>query len=336
MVTKDMTKIVIVSILMLASMVRCAQPEGDVSEGVQTRTTRAMSDVSVEEGDWTMAGDDSDGFGFFAGVGDDSGVRPVVTGTPDAIEVGTVGNAGVEIAGEVETDHDKEMQEILLQASEWWAAEQIAGGRTHCTQEERQVLTGEELREIEEMKGLILECDESAWKGRTEADLRSERDFLVNLKKDMAEKARQKRSLVPGVFTVAVDSRDQEFEAADLNLALMGVVLLGDWRLVNGLVKSGASVDCKNEIGRTCLMVVIKEGHVEVMRMLLAAGADIHARDDEGNTPLLIAAQYGTLEMVKTLLELGADRRDANKRHCTARVFAEVRRDREMLALLCG
>lgn len=74
------------------------------------------------------------------------------------------------------------------------------------------------------------------------------------------------------------------------------------------LLDNGATIDARNDIQRTPLMIAAVAGNVEAARLLLDRGADIEARElRQGDTPLILASFYGHLEIVKLLVENGAD-----------------------------
>ncbi len=78
----------------------------------------------------------------------------------------------------------------------------------------------------------------------------------------------------------------------------------GHVEIVELLIKAGAVIDCRNELGETPLHLAATS---EVVQTLLKYGADIEAKDDKGETPIHEAVKYGNAEVVKALIAAGAD-----------------------------
>ncbi len=84
-------------------------------------------------------------------------------------------------------------------------------------------------------------------------------------------------------------------------------VINGKVPLVAVLIKSGASIDARENEGRTPLHWAATLGRTEMAKILLKAGADVNAKTKYGTTPLHWAAFKGNTEMVKILLKAGAE-----------------------------
>lgn len=54
-------------------------------------------------------------------------------------------------------------------------------------------------------------------------------------------------------------------------------------------------------------MLSARWGHLELLKLLIKEGAELELRDDVGRTALLWAAEYGRSEAVALLLDLGSD-----------------------------
>ncbi len=61
----------------------------------------------------------------------------------------------------------------------------------------------------------------------------------------------------------------------------------GDMAIVKCLVKAGASLEAKDQRGRTPLMYAARRSNPEVVRTLVELGADVNCRDNVGNTALM-------------------------------------------------
>ena len=79
------------------------------------------------------------------------------------------------------------------------------------------------------------------------------------------------------------------------------------YRILSGLIDSGADVNARTRTGGTALLFAAKADRFKVLRRLLAAGAEVDARDRDGWTALMLAARDGRQRTVVKLLEAGAD-----------------------------
>ena len=59
------------------------------------------------------------------------------------------------------------------------------------------------------------------------------------------------------------------------------------------LLEAGASVDAKDGLGQTALILAALSGHEGVVARLLEAGASVDAKGDVGQTALIRAAENG-------------------------------------------
>ena len=92
--------------------------------------------------------------------------------------------------------------------------------------------------------------------------------------------------------------------------ALMMATSAGTLENVKALLDVGADVNARTERGWTALHRTTTwwgSGTLEKMNALLDAGADVNARDKYGVTPLRLAASLTTLEKMNALLDAGAD-----------------------------
>lgn len=102
--------------------------------------------------------------------------------------------------------------------------------------------------------------------------------------------------------------------------ALLAAASANDLASLRLLVEKGASVNEKDETGRTPLLHAAGNGNLKAVELLLAKGADVNAASAEkgetvkngtialGNlTPLMVAAPAAGPEVVKTLLDAGAN-----------------------------
>jgi len=132
-----------------------------------------------------------------------------------------------------------------------------------------------------------------------------------------------------------------------LNAALRAAVGTSHANMVRALLAAGASVDAKDDKGRTALMEAASVRKLENVRLLLAAGADVNAKDQHGATALnAVVRGWGDSEqlrpervpIVAALLEKGAavNARDKNmvEWQPTALLTALDKRDAPVALLL--
>jgi len=132
------------------------------------------------------------------------------------------------------------------------------------------------------------------------------------------------------------------FSALDLNArdrnvrmtALEQAVENGNVEIVRTLLLAGASVNVRNEGGRTPLMYLRQSATADLVRELISAGAKVNARDESDGTALMNAAAFGGYPAVKELLDAGAkiDAKDADGK--TALMFAAENDDPQVTKLL--
>ncbi|XP_078729204.1 kinase D-interacting substrate of 220 kDa isoform X2 [Lampetra fluviatilis] len=73
------------------------------------------------------------------------------------------------------------------------------------------------------------------------------------------------------------------------------------------LLESCSSVDERNEIGQTVLMLAAEQGSLEIVQELLKRGANCNLEDDDSWTALISASKEGHLDIVRELIQNNAD-----------------------------
>jgi ankyrin repeat protein len=96
-------------------------------------------------------------------------------------------------------------------------------------------------------------------------------------------------------------------EGKHLFTPLMCAVSAGNVRMVDLLLKHGANLEKKNNLGRTALFFAVGREQSEMLKHLIARGASVKARGPRGETALILAVNYEDAESVKILLAAGAD-----------------------------
>ena len=82
---------------------------------------------------------------------------------------------------------------------------------------------------------------------------------------------------------------------------------------VQGLLRQGAFVDCRDGQNNTPLSLAAHRGHSQLVQLLIAHGADVRARNANGFTPLHEAARNNHADAVRALLSGCADVDDRNE-----------------------
>nr|KAK5432433.1 hypothetical protein LTR18_011054 [Exophiala xenobiotica] len=84
-------------------------------------------------------------------------------------------------------------------------------------------------------------------------------------------------------------------------------VQAGDSGLVESLIQSGASVNCRDEYGQTPLNYAAERGFIECMEVLVMHGADLRIVDKSGFSPFLWAVVAGQEGAITGLLFMDVD-----------------------------
>jgi ankyrin repeat protein len=90
------------------------------------------------------------------------------------------------------------------------------------------------------------------------------------------------------------------------------------------LIEAGANVNAKDAINDSPYLYAGARGHLEILRMTLAHGADLKSTNRYGGTALIPAAERGHVDTVRTLIEAGVDVDHVNKLNWTALLEAIV------------
>ena len=102
-----------------------------------------------------------------------------------------------------------------------------------------------------------------------------------------------------------------------LEQRLLDAVRRGDRRTIERALELGATVQAKDDLARSTVLLATKDaGDLELVRWLLAKGAPVDEPDLGGRTALSFAAEAGRLDIVRELADAGAadDRRDKQQR----------------------
>ena len=90
--------------------------------------------------------------------------------------------------------------------------------------------------------------------------------------------------------------------------------------VLTGCLEAGADVNIGHS--EKPLLAAASRGHDECVNRLLQAGASVNQRDSLGNTALIIAARFGRLKCLDVLMKQGADVNAMDNKGCTALIKA--------------
>jgi ankyrin repeat protein len=89
---------------------------------------------------------------------------------------------------------------------------------------------------------------------------------------------------------------------------LMFAALQGGAQITEYLIKQGADVNARNDIGQTALMIAALGGHKAIIDQLVLAGADVRAVDKDNLNAVAWAASRGDFpEVISLLVVYGTD-----------------------------
>ena len=88
---------------------------------------------------------------------------------------------------------------------------------------------------------------------------------------------------------------------------IFDIVERGDLEYLKKAVSKGASINVKDNFGRTPLHEACWFGHLEVIKYLIEKGAGVNVKNKHGRTPLHLVIVYDYWNIVKYLLEKGAE-----------------------------
>lgn len=92
----------------------------------------------------------------------------------------------------------------------------------------------------------------------------------------------------------------------------------GDTNKIQELLKSGISVNDKNDKGHSALMLASYNGHYDATKLLIELGADVNSVDESSNSILMGVVFKGHAPIFELLIEGGADLDFQNAKNQTA------------------
>jgi ankyrin repeat protein len=145
-------------------------------------------------------------------------------------------------------------------------------------------------------------------------------------------RGRTSSSVVPAARNLAMGTGEaRNPEPFTLDQRLLDAVRRGDRDTVERALERGATVQAKDDLGRTTvLLATLDAGDLALVRWLHEKGVPVDTADLGGRTALSFAAEAGRLDLVRYLVEQGAaaDRPDGQRRtplwHAAAGDHADV------------
>lgn len=122
--------------------------------------------------------------------------------------------------------------------------------------------------------------------------------------------------------------------SSDKGAKLLAAAARNDTTAIRQLLKEGVNIECRDNNGRTPLMVATYQNHLAAARLLMASGADVNAQDHMRNSPFLYAGASGYLDIVKLCLQHHANFKVLNRYGGTALIPAAEKGHVEVVNLL--
>lgn len=104
--------------------------------------------------------------------------------------------------------------------------------------------------------------------------------------------------------------------------ALIMSVITGNYKIVKILLDFAADPNIQENDGYTALLWALDKEELEIAQILLNTGANPNLQDKKMNSPLIFASQLGYLKIVQALLAAGANPRHQNINQNTALILA--------------
>jgi uncharacterized protein len=103
---------------------------------------------------------------------------------------------------------------------------------------------------------------------------------------------------------------------------------------IKNILDSGTSIEKRDQLGNTPLIVAALSNKPETVDYLCKKGADVNAQNNDRNTALIGAAYYNLLDVVKVLVKYNPDKTIKDKFGNTALDYAEQSKYTDMISLL--
>jgi ankyrin repeat protein len=144
-----------------------------------------------------------------------------------------------------------------------------------------------------------------------------------------------KKAAFCAAFFFASSSMPQASDSISDRTLIVGAVK-GDISGVKRALKEGATIDVRDNRGRTALLIATQDNNAELARVLIAAGANVNIKDNIEDSPFLYAGAEGRDEILRMTLEAGADLNSVNRYGGTALIPAAHHGYPKTVAILLG
>lgn len=163
-----------------------------------------------------------------------------------------------------------------------------------------------------------------AMPGPAQAQFSKSYKFLESVKKKEGQEVTDALA-EPG--TTIINTRDVSTGETALHI----VTARRDTTWISFLLGKGADANVRDAKGQTPLVVAANLGFVEGMELLIAGGARVDEPNSTGETPLISAVHRRDIAMMRVLLKAGAspDRADSSGR--SARDYAKLERNDNLI-----
>ena len=131
--------------------------------------------------------------------------------------------------------------------------------------------------------------------------LRSQRDQITPIEHATSKGYREIAQVLRAALEADRPSKQQA------NRRLLAAAERGDATAAALAIRAGASLETRDDKGRTPLLLAATEDRLAVARLLVYLGADPDALDDQHDTPWLVTGVTGSVDMLEVLLLAGPD-----------------------------
>ncbi len=163
-------------------------------------------------------------------------------------------------------------------------------------------------------------------------DPRQGKQPLIEAAEAYPPKTREFRELLKDGFW-NVNAQDNDGKTALMAVADNASMGREYRKFAEMLIRHGAIVDMRDNLGQTALMYASWRDNVGMAKMLIQSGADVNLADNEGETALMHAANRD-IEIAKMLIRSGAIVDTKDKKGQTALMWASGKEQTEIVEML--